>query len=300
MNRVFVIGSINVDILMLSDHLPEPGETIKAGSFYVYPGGKGANQAISSARMGANTTLIGKIGNDYFGSLIKDFIGKENLNSIIMYGQKTGMAFINVDKNGKNMISVFSGANNDLREEDLKDIKIDNSIIMLQQEIPMDTIEYVIKIYGRNNLIITDPSPINEINDFVLSGSDYITPNEVEASKLSGMHINSREDAFKASEILYKKYQTNIIIKLGSYGSLLNNGNEIRYFKPSTVNARDTTGAGDCFNGAFAAMLTKTSDVNKSIEIANMAAALSVTEYGAFPSFPYLNDVKTKFNLNIN
>ena len=296
MKQIFVIGSINVDILMVSKKLPKIGETIKADNFYIYPGGKGANQAVASSRIGSKTTLIGKIGNDYFGDFITTYLKKENIQSQIKYGNKTGIALINTEMSGKNMISVFAGANSELNINDLKNVEISDSIVLFQQEIPLKTIEDEIRILKNgHNIIIIDPSPVTEVNEYILKNSDYITPNETEASKLSGIKIKSIGDAKEASEILYGKYGNNIIIKLGERGSIINVKNNIEYFKPYKLIPVDTTGAGDCFNGAFASHLLSTGNVGESMEFANVSAAISTTGYGAFPSFPYLNEVLEKF-----
>ncbi len=290
MKKIFVIGSINIDITVSGERLPEEGETVKADKFYIYPGGKGANQAISSGRLGAKTELIGKVGNDYFGDIINNYLKKENVDFSLKYGKQTGVAFINVDNHGKNMITVYPGSNNELNYSDFNYMEFENSIIMFQQEIPLKTIEDTIKNSLDNNIIITDPSPFIK-DEFILKNSNFLTPNEKEAGLLSGIKINSIEDAEKASRTIHEKYGNNIIIKLGSKGSLINYNDEIRYYKPYKVNAVDTTGAGDCFNGAFASRFLETNDVNKSMEFANAAAAISTLSYGAFPSFPYINDV---------
>ncbi len=298
MNKIFVIGSINIDITVSGKRLPERGETVKADKFYIYPGGKGANQAISAGRCGAKTELVGKIGRDYFGDIINSYLKKENIDLSLKYGKQTGMAFINVDNHGKNMITVYPGSNNELDYNDFNYIKMENSIIMFQQEIPLKTIEDTIKnTINNNNIIITDPSPFIK-NEFILKNSDFLTPNEKEAELLSNVNINSIEDAKKASKIIHEKYKNNVIIKLGSGGSLINYNGEIVHYKPHKINAVDTTGAGDCFNGTFAAKYIETGDIDKSMEFANTAAALSTLSYGAFPSFPYINDVLNAIGRN--
>jgi len=289
MDKIFVIGSVNIDITVSSKKLPEDGETIKANKFYMYPGGKGANQAISSSRCGSRTELIGMVGNDYFGEIINNYLKKENIELNLKYGKNTGIAFINVDDNGKNRIIVYPGSNDELKYNNFNNVKIENSIVMLQYEIPLKTIEDFIK-NKKNNIIITDPSPFIK-NDYILKNSDFITPNENEAKCLSGIKINSIEDAKKAATIINEKYNNNVIIKLGSNGSLIYYKDELIHYEGYKVNAIDTTGAGDCFNGSFASRFLKTNDIDKSMEFANVAAAISTLGYGAFPSFPFANDV---------
>ncbi|WP_337860953.1 ribokinase [Ferroplasma sp.] len=291
MNGISVIGSVNIDIIMSSPKLPATGETVKADKYYLYPGGKGANQAVSVARTGVKPRFIGKLGNDYFAEIITNYLKKENMELSLNYGAQTGIAMINVESSGKNMITVYPGSNSNLSYNDFKNIEIKNSIVMFQQEIPLKTIKDFMSNNSENgNTIITDPSPFYE-DKYILENSDILTPNETEAQLLAGCEINSIEDAEKASVKICSKYKNNVIIKLGSKGSLSNYNGHITYFKPYKVKSVDTTGAGDCFNGAFASEFLRTENIDKSIEFANIAAALSTTGYGAFPSFPYRNHV---------
>ncbi len=291
MQGIKVVGSINMDIIMSSARLPETGETIKADKYYMYPGGKGANQAVSVARTGVKPQLIGKIGNDYFAEMITNYLKKENLDLCLTYGDKTGIAMINVESSGKNMITVYPGSNGNMSYEDFHNIELKNSIVMFQQEIPLKTIrDFISSNMENGNLFITDPSPFSE-DSYILENSGILTPNETEAQLIAGCTINSVEDAKKASTLISGKYKNNVIIKLGSRGSISNFDGEIKYHKPYNVKTVDTTGAGDCFNGAFASEFLRTGDVDKSMEFANIAAALSTTGYGAFPSFPYRNQI---------
>lgn len=291
MKHIKVIGSINMDIILSSARLPVTGETIKADKYYMYPGGKGANQAVAVARTGVRPQLIGKLGNDYFAEMITTYLKKENIDLSLTYGDKTGIAMINVESSGKNMITVYPGSNGSMAYDDFHDINIKNSIVMFQQEIPLKTIrDFISNIAGNGNMIITDPSPFNE-DRYILENTDILTPNENEAQLLAGCSIKNVEDAKKASRIILEKYKSNVIIKLGHNGSLINYEGDIKYFKPYKVETVDTTGAGDCFNGAFASEFLRTESIDKSMEFANIAGALSTTGYGAFPSFPYRNQI---------
>ncbi len=291
MKHIKVIGSINMDIILSSARLPVTGETIKADKYYMYPGGKGANQAVAVARTGVRPQLIGKLGNDYFAEMITTYLKKENIDLSLTYGDKTGIAMINVESSGKNMITVYPGSNGSMAYDDFHDINIKNSIVMFQQEIPLKTIrDFISNIAGNGNMIITDPSPFNE-DRYILENTDILTPNENEARLLAACNIKNVEDAKKASRIILEKYKSNVIIKLGDNGSLINYEGNIKYFKPYKVETVDTTGAGDCFNGAFASEFLRTESIDKSMEFANIAGALSTTGYGAFPSFPYRNQI---------
>ncbi len=291
MKHIKVIGSINMDIILSSARLPVTGETIKADKYYMYPGGKGANQAVAVARTGVRPQLIGKLGNDYFAEMITTYLKKENIDLSLTYGDKTGIAMINVESSGKNMITVYPGSNGSMAYDDFHDINIKNSIVMFQQEIPLKTIrDFISNIAGNGNMIITDPSPFNE-DRYILENTDILTPNENEAQLLAGCSIKNVEDAKKASRIILEKYKSNVIIKLGDNGCLINYEGNIKYFRPYKVEPVDTTGAGDCFNGAFASEFLRTESIDKSMEFANIAGALSTTGYGAFPSFPYRNQI---------
>jgi ribokinase len=291
MKDIKVIGSVNMDIIMSSARLPATGETVKADKYYMYPGGKGANQAVSVARTGVKPEFIGKLGNDYFAEIIINYLKKENMDLSLTYGDKTGIAMINVESSGKNMITMYPGSNGSISCEDFMGIEIKNSIVMFQQEIPLNTIrDFISKLSGKGNMIITDPSPFNE-DSYIFTNTDILTPNETEARLIAGCDIKDVEDAKKASVKILEQYKTNVIIKLGSMGSLINYEGDIKYFKPYKVKNVDTTGAGDCFNGAFASEFLRTGNIDKSMEFANIAAALSTEGYGAFPSFPYRNHV---------
>ena len=291
MKDIKVIGSVNIDIIMSSRKLPSTGETVKADKYYLYPGGKGANQAVAVSRTGIRPEFFGKLGNDYFAEIRINYLKKENMELSIKYGQNTGMAMINVETSGRNMITVYPGSNGDMSIDDFPDVKIRDSIVLFQQEIPLKTIrDFIARIKENGNVIITDPSPYVE-DRYILENSDIITPNQTEAQLLAGCDIKSIEDAKKASSKIREKYKSNVIIKLGSRGSLVDYNGELKYFKPYSVKAVDTTGAGDCFNGALASEFLRTGDIDRSAEFANIAAALSTTGHGAFPSFPYQNQV---------
>ena len=291
MKDIKVIGSVNIDIIMSSQRLPSTGETVKADKYYLYPGGKGANQAVAVARTGVRPEFLGKLGNDYFAEIIINYLKRENIELSIKYGYDTGIAMINVESSGRNMITVYPGSNGNVSIDDFPGVKIKDSIVLFQQEIPLKTIRDFMEMLKENkNIIITDPSPYND-DIYVLQNSDILTPNQSEAQLLAGCEIKSIDDARKASIRIREKYKNNVIIKLGSKGSLINYNGEIKYFKAYSVNAVDTTGAGDCFNGAFASEFLRTENPDKSMEFANIAAALATTEYGAFPSFPYRNQI---------
>ena len=212
MKHIKVIGSINMDIILSSARLPVTGETIKADKYYMYPGGKGANQAVAVARTGVRPQLIGKLGNDYFAEMITTYLKKENIDLSLTYGDKTGIAMINVESSGKNMITVYPGSNGSMAYDDFHDINIKNSIVMFQQEIPLKTIrDFISNIAGNGNMIITDPSPFNE-DRYILENTDILTPNENEAQLLAGCSIKNVEDAKKASRIILEKYKSNVII----------------------------------------------------------------------------------------
>jgi ribokinase len=298
MKKITVIGSINMDLVTIVSRLPQPGETITGNSFRNFPGGKGANQAIAAGKLGGNVSMIGKLGND---SIAEDYIKVFQSSSVSTEGialekeVHSGIALIEVDTNGENRIIVVPGANGlvDRKLIDDKSRDIDDSdIILLQLEIPLDTVEYVLeKISGKGKIIILDPAPAQKLKDEVYKHIDFITPNETEIKLLTGKEINSQEDLISASEILLNKGVKNVIAKAGSKGAFIINSQGIEDVKGFRVKTIDTTAAGDTFNGALAYALSNDNTIKESVTFACAAAAISTTGLGAQGAMPTVKEV---------
>ena len=299
-SKIYVIGSSNTDMVVKSNFLPKPGETVIGDTFLMNPGGKGANQAVSACKLGADVTFITKVGNDMFG--------KKALNNFKKIGIKTdyiridknnssGVAIIMVDKSGENSISVAPGANNSLTIKDVnfieEKLKADD-YVLIQLEIPKTVVEYLIEICNKLKVkLILNPAPFQKISDYHLSQVNTITPNEIETEYLSGIKVKDKETAKKASEILINKGIKNIIITLGENGAFLVNNETEKYYTPHTVReVKASVGAGDAFTGILGASLSSGMILDEAIKIAIVGSALSTTKDGAQESMPYYSEIE--------
>ncbi len=298
MNKIIVIGSSNTDMVIKSDRLPASGETILGGHFFMNPGGKGANQAVGAARLGGNVHFICKVGNDIFGELAKNQFKKEGIQIewvLTDLNHPSGVALINVDANGENCITVASGANGYLTESDIdkaSDLFQKNDIVLIQLEIPLQTVIHAIKMAKQNGIfVILNPAPAAQIPIELYPFVDAITPNETEAELLTGVKIVDQLSAEKAAKIFIERGIKNVIITLGAKGAFYKTNQESYLIPGHKVAAIDTTAAGDCFNGALAVGLHNSLTWPKAIQFACQAASISVTKLGAQASMPTLEQL---------
>ncbi|MEC9490485.1 MAG: ribokinase [Halanaerobiales bacterium] len=296
MNNILVIGSINMDLVAKTKKLPQIGETVLGESLLEKPGGKGANQAVSAAKLGADTWMLGKIGKDKFGQELKKSLKDHNVNLDYLYESekyKSGTAVINVDQKGQNTIIVIPGANGKLTFSDIEKVK--NKIsridyILLQMEIPLETVFKTTKMAAEKGIkVVLDPAPANKIPDDVFSKIDVLTPNITEAEQILGIKL-SKNNYKKAANLLRKKGIKIVILTLGEKGVYVKSENEEFFLNGKKVNSIDTTAAGDCFAGAFAASYNE-NNLREAVEFANAAAALSTTKMGAQNSIPAKKEV---------
>jgi ribokinase len=298
MRKIYVVGSINRDLVIYVDGLPRPGETVFGNRFQQFPGGKGANQAVAASRLGGDVHLVGNVGSDAFGKEMRDFLAAENINTseiAILDTAPTGIALITVDSASENSIVVVSGANMVWHTRDLARIKMARSdIVICQFEIPLDIIE---SVFQRSKEIgattILNPAPIKPAMERMLRNVDYLIVNEVELEALSGATVKPDDptSAYAAMGKLHERGALAIVTTLGPRGALLSGPTGKYEAEGYKVNAVDTTGAGDCFIGGFAAALAKTDSVTDAINFANKAAAISVTQRGAASSFPLVAEL---------
>jgi ribokinase len=296
---ILVIGSSNTDMVVKADRLPAPGETILGGTFLMTAGGKGANQAVAAARLGGDVVFIVKVGDDIFGrQAIKSFKeeGIDTNYAITDPVNPSGVALITVDAKAENCIVVASGANAHLTPGDLykAEHQIKNaSLILMQLEIPLETVEYVAEIAAQNNIkLILNPAPACALPDELLSKVSIITPNQKETEMLTGVKIVDKESAQTAAELLAEKGIETVILTLGANGALVFHGNHFDWVPAPVVNAADTTAAGDVFNGALAVAIAEGKNLEEAVLFANTAAALSVTKMGAQASAPTRREVE--------
>ncbi len=296
-NKIIVIGSANTDMVVKTDMLPLPGETKLGGVFFMNAGGKGANQAVAAARLGGNVTLVAKVGNDIFGKQTIDGLNKENINTDFVFLDErnpSGIALIIVNEEGENCIVVAPGANANLLSADIEKVKdiAKAEIILMQLEIPMETIKAVAKRAKANGQkLILNPAPAQLLDDELLNGLFLITPNETEAAFLTGIKVEDESTASQAANVFLSKGVQNIIITLGKQGAYFKNKNEVIKINAPEVKALDTTAAGDTFSGALSVAITEKMHWEKAIQFAVQAASISVTRMGAQASVPYRKEL---------
>jgi len=298
-SKITVIGSSNTDLVIQTPYFPKPGETIMGGEFNTFAGGKGANQAVAVSRLGGEVTFVARLGDDDFGdTAISGFINDGiKTNDIIRdKNYPSGVALIMVDENGENVIVVAPGANNQLSETDID--KASNTIaqadmVLVQLEIPMDTVAKVLEVSEKyEKKVVLNPAPASVLDDDLYAKIYVITPNETEAELLTGIAVNDQASASKAAKNLLDKGVKNVVITMGSKGAFFKNG-ETEFLVPSNkVKVKDTTAAGDIFNGALTVALSEGDDWFKAIEFANKAAGIGVSRLGAQVSVPFRNELK--------
>ncbi len=297
-SSIVIIGSSNTDMVIKSSHLPAPGETILGGTFFMNAGGKGANQAVASARLGGQIIFITKVGEDIFGKQTVDLLKKESIDTSTILTDKnlpSGIALITVDEKGENCIAVASGANAALSQDDIKKFETNiesASIVLMQLETPVETIEYAASVAAKNNIkIILNPAPARLLSDSLLKNISIITPNEKEAEMLTGIVVHDISSAEKAALVLHKKGIDTVIITLGARGALLFDKEKFSLIDSPKVMAIDTTAAGDVFNGALAVALSENKTMIDAVKFACTAASISVTRLGAQSSAPYRKEI---------
>lgn len=289
MGKVVVVGSINVDMVFTSDIRPKAGETVLGNTFSLIPGGKGANQAVAASKLGAESVMVGCIGVDSNGDFAIDNFKKVNVNTDcidVAHDVPTGVANIIVAEND-NSIIVIPGANyevNKLLIDKYKDVILSADILLMQLEIPLETVEYTLELCKKNNVkVLLNPAPAVELSRSMIENSSYITPNEHELNIILGKDCNIEEEM--------KKYPNKLIVTLGSKGVKYYDGNEMKMVPSYKVEVVDTTGAGDTFCGALAASLVKGNSLDEAIKFANKAAAFSITKLGAQSGMPTLEQI---------
>jgi len=291
--RIAVVGSANVDLTTFSDKFPRPGETIFGQKFDLGFGGKGANQAVAARLCGADVLMVAKVGNDLFGeATVKNFasLGIDTSHVRIVDGVSSGVAPIFVEPNGQNRIIVVKGANDLLKPADVDaatDALKKVQTIVLQFEIPMETIAYTVQFARKNGIrCIVNPAPAQPIDAKQLNAADYFIPNESEAEVITGLPVHSVEEAKKCAGTLLQQGFRKVILTLGGRGALLASPEGSDLIAPFAVAPVDTTGAGDAFIGSFAVFLAAGLPEQEAVTRANLYAALSTTHVGTQKSFP--------------
>ncbi|MCP4350184.1 MAG: ribokinase [Desulfobacterales bacterium] len=300
--NITVLGSINMDMVIQTPRMPETGETIKGDSFHVIPGGKGANQAVALARQNIQTTMIGCVGGDDFGKRQLKILRAEGIDCSyinVIKDKPTGVASILVDKQSRNSIVIVPGANEFIAlsqvEKASQAIKKADMLIC-QLEVNFNAVENAIELAcSQGTKTLLNPAPARELSDTLLQKIDYLIPNEIEVFALTGVQVEDFDSAGKAGEILLEKGVKNLLITMGKKGVAVITP-DICFLVPAlSVNAVDTTAAGDTFIGYFAASIVQTNDIRHAVQFAQTAAALTVTKLGAQSSIPTLTETNNLF-----
>lgn len=288
-----ILGSINADHVIHVPHFPQPGETLSGHHYHIVFGGKGANQAVAAARLGAKVNFIGCIGNDDIGLQMKTSFQQQGINTdciTTIAHEMTGIAMIQVADNGENSIVISAGANAHLNttlvEQFTPQITAADALLM-QLETPLDAVIYAAKIARQaGKPVILNPAPAQTLPDELLSQLTMITPNETEAEILTGIQVTDEHSAAQAAAIFHQKGIDTVLITLGAKGVFVSHQQQQAIIHGFQVQAKDTTAAGDTFNGALITALLENQSLTQAIQFAQAAAAISVTRLGAQSSIP--------------
>ncbi len=274
---VVVVGSANLDLVAMLDHLPKPGETIVALDYAEHAGGKGVNQAVACARMGARTAFVGCVGNDDAGIFLRGVLENEGIDTTMLrvVDMPTGRAFINVDSHGENEIVVVSGANTQVGVAQNPLVLPTSHVLLMQLEIPLATVSAALTLARKSGtLTVLNPAPYKSLTEDVLSLVDVIVPNETESAACGGTNA------------LLKAGVATVVTTLGEKGAVINTASSETSIAPHKVVAVDTVGAGDAFIGALSAELARGATISDAASVGAVAGALATTVHGAVPSLP--------------
>lgn len=299
--RIVVVGSINLDLVVRCARLPRPGETVAGQSLREIPGGKGANQAVAAARLGANVRMIGRVGDDAFGARLRAELKSAGVDDRYVLDTpncESGIALISVDDAGENSIIVVPGANGRLTLADVAASEAafrDAQVLLVQLEVPLETIVAAVQMARKHGLlVIVDPAPAVDTLPADLLAADVICPNETEATRLADISVTSAEEAARAALWLRDRGARIAIVKRGEHGVVVASGNGApRVFPSFAVNAVDSTAAGDAFAGALGTALAENQALEEAIVFACAAGAIAASRPGAQPSMPSREDVKS-------
>lgn len=299
MSQLIVLGSVNADHVLQVPSFPRPGETLHGHNYQVIPGGKGANQAVAAARLGADIGFIACVGDDSFGQNIRQAFAQDGMDISAVHmidNTPTGIAMIQVSESGENSICIAAAANDGLTSEIVEQHgeKIEQAkYLLMQLETPLAGIELAASIAkAQGTQVVLNPAPARSLPGALLAMVDIITPNETEAELLTGVAVTDAGSAAKAAQVLHDKGIATVMITLGSKGVYLSEQGTGKIIPGFKVQATDTTAAGDTFNGALVTALLEGQTMDNAIVFAHGAAAISVTRFGAQTSIPSRDEVE--------
>jgi len=293
MSKILVIGSYNVGLTVILPRIPKPGETIMGTRFDMGPGGKGANQAIAAARLGGDVRFMARLGDDIFGQQALELFEQEKMDRGLIRtvpGIHSGVGLIFLDDNAQNAIGVAGGANHCLRVEDIEEasgVFSEIGFLLMQLETPVPTVLAAARKAKESGVMtILNPAPACPLDDEIFAYVDLLTPNETEAETLTGLPVRNVDDAVKVGHALRRRGVRQVIVTLGDQGSVLIDDQGTFHVPAKTVQAVDTTGAGDAYNGALVTALAGKLSINEAMIFATQAAAYSVMHLGVVPGLP--------------
>lgn len=300
MKNIVVIGSSNTDMVVKTSHLPVGGETVLGGDFFMNAGGKGANQAVAAARYGNRVVFVAKTGDDLFGRQVRKSMAEDGIVTDYVFVDKehpSGVALITIDKDAENCIVVAGGANMYLSPADIDTaaeeiLKAD--VVLMQLESPIKTVAYAARMAAKAGIPVIlnpAPAPAETLSEALLKDLFLITPNRSEASRISGIEVTDMESAHRAAKAIHEMGPKNVIITLGSDGSLVYDGSMFMRVEALKVEAVDTTAAGDTYNGVLASVIAEGKSLIEAVREANIAGAISVTRMGAQPAAPTREEI---------
>ena len=293
MAHITVVGSLNMDLVVRTPRIPRPGETIIGSDFHTIPGGKGANQAVAAAKLGAEVSMIGRVGADDFGKALLANLNSVSVNSDLVRqdcSAATGIALITVEDSGENNIVLAQGANMKLSVEDIETAEeiIDQSdMVLLQLESPLSVVEATLKLAKRRGVItVLNPAPAQSLSEEVLRYVDILVPNETETGLLTALPVETFSQMEEAAEQLRRIGVGTVILTLGERGAFLCSADGNQLFPAYKIQPVDTTAAGDAFVAGFAVALAERGNLFEAVPRGNAAGALAATKFGAQPSLP--------------
>ena len=300
MPNILVVGSLNTDLVVKTPRFPQPGETISGEDLQVIPGGKGANQAVAAARLGANVSMLGRVGNDNFGDYLLQNLKSNHVDTQLVQRDEasTGTATIIVDANGQNSIVLSAGANGKVSLLDVEHASFaDFNLLLLQLEIPIPIVLRAVQRAHENGLrVILNPAPAQPLPDELIALADFLIPNETELSLLTGMEVKDIPSAEQAARVLLGRGVKHVIVTLGSKGALIVEGKQVNTYASTHIDTFkadvvDTTAAGDAFIGGFANALLENKSLQEAVRYGCACGALATTKFGAQPSLPTKEEV---------
>lgn len=298
--QIVVVGSSNMDLVVKSPRIPAVGETILGEDFIMTPGGKGANQAVAAAKLGAEVYLVAKLGQDVFAEQSLRNFEKEGVRTeyIVRTAEApSGVALITVDHAGDNVIVVAPGANQKLSPQDIQEARgaiVSSGALVAQLEVPLETVEFAARLAHDSNVpFVLNPAPAQNLDTELLAMVDVLTPNETEAEILTGVKVTDENSAKMAAYELMERGVKAVILTMGSKGFLFSDGEKTEFVPAIKVDAVDATAAGDAFTGALAVGLAQDKALFDAALFANYVAALSVTKMGAQASMPTQREVES-------